>query len=149
MVEHLAGGVGRRLWVRRRYPRRRQGNLARRQRGSVGELFWASGGGGELERGTASLAAAAPKGGRRGVGRFFWGRVCLARWPGALFPPCRELPVLPIGSCHAWAGAGAPAVYLDSRARRYVFGATGDTPIWALSPKSALAAFWEAFWERR
>jgi len=50
------------------------GNLARQRRGSAEgpeSFFWADGGRGELERGAASPAAAAPKGGRRGARIFF------------------------------------------------------------------------------
>jgi hypothetical protein len=104
------------------------GNLARRRRGSAGELFWAGGGGGELERGAALPAVAALKGGRRGDGRFLglilpgtpaWGSFSTVL--RAASAPDRVLP------CRA--SAGALAVYLGLRTRRYVFGVADGTPI--------------------
>jgi hypothetical protein len=102
-------------------------------------FFWA--GGWQLERGASSPAAAALKGGRRGDRRFFRVDFAWHAGPGLFFPPCRTVSALPIGSCHAGAGAGAPAVYLGSNMRQHVFGLADSTPIWVPSPKYASATF--------
>jgi hypothetical protein len=51
--------------------------------------------------------------------------VSLANGPRALFCRCRKVATLPIGSCHAGAGTGAPAHLLGSLPRRHDFGAPG------------------------
>jgi hypothetical protein len=109
MDEHLADGVEHR---RRRYPRRRQRKpsqaaVGKRQR--AGEIFLGRWRGGELERGAASLAAATPKGGRRGDGRFFWGLILPSTWDQGYFstlPPAAGAPdrVLPRRGRHGSAG---------------------------------------------
>jgi hypothetical protein len=75
--------------------------------------------------------------------------VSLARGPRASDWCCRELPVLPIGSCRTGAGTGAPTHLLGSPMRQRDFGGVGAGRFLALSPISVPATFWEAFWGRR
>jgi hypothetical protein len=49
----------------------------------------------------------------------------LTRGAGVSVASCRVLPVLPIGSCRAGAGAGVPAIFLGSMACQLVLGGTG------------------------
>jgi hypothetical protein len=66
-----------------------------------------------------SLAAAALKGGRMGIKRFFGEDFAWQAGLGLFFPLYRELSALPIGSYRAGTGARVPAVNLGSRARRW------------------------------
>jgi hypothetical protein len=121
MDEHLAGGVGRRLWVRRRYRQRRQRKPSQKAAGRHRRaFFWAGGGGGEVEWGAASLAAAAPKDGRRGDDRFFEIDYAWHAGPGMFF-------IVPHG-------AGAPDRVLPRRGRR---GSAG----YLFKPKGAPTRF--------
>jgi hypothetical protein len=91
------------------------GNLARRRRGSAGgpmSFFWA--GRGELERGAVSPYS---EGWEEGQQVIIWGLILPGTRARGYFSTCHTVPALPIGFCHAGAEAGAPAIYLGSRAR--------------------------------
>jgi hypothetical protein len=54
---------------------------------------------------------------------------------GGVFITWREVSTLPMGSYHAGASAGAPAVYLGARGHRHEFGPTGGAPIFPRAKK--------------
>jgi hypothetical protein len=122
MDEHLAGGVGRRLGVRHRYSRHGQRQPCQTAAGKRRRAFLGRWRGRGARKGCGITGGGCSKGWEEGRWEIFWGCFCRARGPGALFPPCHELPALPIWSCRAGAGAGAPTVYFGSRARRHVLG---------------------------
>jgi hypothetical protein len=75
-----------------------------------------AGGGEGGPRKGASSPVTALEGGRRAKTEFGNG-FCLPSGARAIFPMWRAVSALPIGSCCAGAGAGAPALYLGSNGR--------------------------------
>jgi hypothetical protein len=65
-----------------------------------------------------------------------WGWIFPAKRGRVVFPTWRAVPTLPIGSCCARAGSGAPTIYLGSNGRRHDFGLAGGAPILAPIPKT-------------